>query len=81
MRTALAQLSRGARSLARKLGVHYSFHFMRADGAQLTEITKLVEDNVIVPVTDVTFPFSDINVALDRLGKGRAKGKLVVDMP
>lgn len=81
VRTALAQMSRGARSLARKLGVHYSFHFMRADGAQLTEITKLVEDNVIVPVTDVTFPFSDINVALDRLGEGRAKGKIVVDMP
>ena len=48
--------------------------------AQLTEITKPVEDNVIVPVTDVTFPFNDINVALDRLGEGRAKGKIVVDM-
>lgn len=67
MRIALAQVSGKARRLARQLSVRYSFHFMRADGAQLAEIAKLVEDNVIVPVTDMTFPFDDLNAALDPL--------------
>ena len=80
MRLVLTLLSYRARKLARQLGVRYSFLFMRADGSQLAEITRLVEAGVIVPVTDTTFPFTDLNAALDQLDTGRAKGKIVVDL-
>lgn len=80
VRLVLTLLSYRARKLARQLGVRYSFLFMRADGSQLAEITRLVEAGVIVPVTDTTFPFTDLNAALDQLDTGRAKGKIVVDL-
>lgn len=80
LRQVLAFLSRKARSTARRLGVEYAFHLMSANGAQLAEITKLVESGAIVPVTAKTFPFTELNDALHLLDSGRAKGKIVVAM-
>ena len=74
-------LSRGIRSKAKRKGVTYSFVFMRADGAQLGTITSLVESGVIVPVIDRVFPFEDTQGALAHVESGRAKGKVVVEVP
>lgn len=80
LRPVLAVLSRKVRRAARKLGVRYSFLFMRADGGQLQQITALVEAGVIRPVVDRIFDFDETPAALDYVGSGRVKGKVVVTM-
>ena len=74
-------LSRGIRSKAKQKEVTYSFVFMRADGAQLSAIASLVESGAIVPVIDRVFPFEDTQGALVHVESGRAKGKVVVELP
>ena len=74
----LALISSGIRKKATKLGVNYSFLFMRADGTQLSQITSLIESGAIKPVLDKTFPFEQTNDALSYVESGRAKGKVVV---
>ena len=71
-------LSSGIRKKAKRLGVSYSFLFMRAQGQQLTQITKLIESGVIKPVIDKVFPFEQTNDALAYVETGRAKGKVVI---
>jgi NADPH:quinone reductase-like Zn-dependent oxidoreductase len=71
-------LSSGIRKKAKRLGVNFSFLFMRADGNQLTEITSLVNAGIIKPVMDKVFPFEQTNDALAYVESGRAKGKVVV---
>ena len=53
----------GARldSLARKNKNEYHFLFVQANGSQLQEITKLVENENIKPSIDSTYKFDDIN--------------------
>ena len=63
---------------AKRLGVHFSFLFMRAEGEQLSQITKLIESGVIKPVMDKVFPFEQTNEAMSYVETGRAKGKVVV---
>ncbi|MGJ7541503.1 NADP-dependent oxidoreductase [Variovorax sp. LT1R16] len=80
LRQVLRLLSSGIRKKARKNGVEYTFVFMRADGAQLREITALIESNAIRPVVDKVFPFQDTHKALAYVDSGRVKGKVVVQM-
>ncbi|ANL70562.1 Zn-dependent alcohol dehydrogenase GroES-like protein [Rhizobium phaseoli] len=71
-------LSRGVRRKAKRLGVAYSFLFMRAEGRQLGEIARLIEQGVIRPVVDKVFPFEKTEDALAYVETGRAKGKVVI---
>lgn len=71
-------LSRGVRKKAKRLGVHYSFLFMHAQGQQLREIAALIESGVIRPVVDKAFPFEKTGDALAYVESGRAKGKVVI---
>ncbi len=71
-------LSSGVRRRARTLGVGFSFLFMKANGSQLREITRLLDAGVIRPVVDRVFPFESTNEALAYVEAGRAKGKVVV---
>ncbi|UDQ79714.1 NADP-dependent oxidoreductase [Erwinia rhapontici] len=71
-------LSYRIRRQAKRRGIRYSFVFMRASGAQLSEISALVEAGVIKPVVDRVFPFAGIKDALAYIETGRAKGKVVV---
>lgn len=80
LKLVLRLLSRGIRRKARRKGVEYRFVFMRADGAQLREITSLVESGAITPVIDRVLPFNDTHRALAYAETGRAKGKVVVKM-
>lgn len=80
LRQVLRLLSFGIRNKAKKKGVAYTFVFMRADGAQLREITALVESGAIHPVIDQVFPFQDMHGALAHVDGGRAKGKVVVQV-
>jgi len=71
-------LSAGVRKKATRRDLKYSFLFMRADGHQLREITRLIEAGSIHPVMDRVFPFESTNEALAYVESGRAKGKVVV---
>jgi NADPH:quinone reductase-like Zn-dependent oxidoreductase len=73
-------LSRKTRRLANKRGVHYSFLLMNPDGRQLADIGELFKLGSIRPVIDQVFPFDQAKDALAYLEKGRAKGKVVVQM-
>jgi alcohol dehydrogenase len=71
-------LSYGARRKAKRLGVTFSFLFMRANGDQLSEITALIDQGIIRPVVERVFPFESTQQAVDFVENGRAKGKVVV---
>ncbi|MGM4991697.1 NADP-dependent oxidoreductase [Tardiphaga sp. 841_E9_N1_2] len=71
-------LSRGVRKKAERLGLRYSFLFMRAQGQRLSEITSLIEAGVIRPVVDKVFPFENTGDALAYVETSRAKGKVVI---
>lgn len=77
-RLAIRVLSAGVRKSAIRHDLRYSFLFMRADGLQLREITRLIEAEAIRPVIDRVFPFESTNEALAYVEAGRAKGKVVV---
>lgn len=74
----LSLISSGIRKKAKAKNVDYSFLFMKADGEQLNEITKLIEAGIIKPVLDKVFPFDKTNEALSYVESGRAKGKVVI---
>jgi NADPH:quinone reductase-like Zn-dependent oxidoreductase len=80
LRVAMSVLSYGVRVKANRRQVNYSFLFMRANGAQLSEITRLIESGVIRPVVDRVFPFEATDEALAYVERGRAKGKVVVQV-
>lgn len=73
-------LSSKVRKRAKKQNVNYSFLFMKADGKQLIEITKLIESGKIKPVIDKVFAFENTNDAVRYVESGRAKGKVVIKM-
>ncbi|XHS76942.1 NADP-dependent oxidoreductase [Burkholderiaceae bacterium UC74_6] len=74
----MRMLSAGVRRRARSRGLGYAFLFMKANGAQLYEITRLIEEGAIRPVIDKVFPFESTNEALGYVESGRAKGKVVI---
>ena len=80
VRLVMRMLSSGVRRKAHRLGVGYSFLFMKASGSQLREITRLIEAGAIRPVVDRVFPFESTNEALAYVEAGRAKGKVVVKL-
>jgi len=80
MKFVFGLLSRKIIRHARKRGVEYSFLFVHPDGRQLAEIGKLLEAGRIRPVIDKVFPFDQAKEALAYLEKGRAKGKVVVQI-
>ncbi len=76
----MSLLSFKTRRAARRRGVRYSFLFMRASGAQLDEITKLINSEDLRPVVDRTYPFDEAAQALAHVEGGRSKGKVVITM-
>lgn len=78
VRLVMRLLSSGVRRKAHRLGLGYSFLFMKANGAQLQKITRLIEEGAIRPVVDKVFPFESTNEALAYVEGGRAKGKVVI---
>jgi len=78
VRLAMRLLSAGVRRRAAARGIDYAFLFMKADGHQLQQIARLIEDGAIRPVIDKVFPFAATNEALAHVESGRAKGKVVI---
>lgn len=66
---------------AQKQGKEYRFVFVRSDGAQLREITKVVEQQQIRPaVDDRVFTLEQANEALQLVAKGPLHGKVMIEM-
>ena len=78
LKPVMAVLSHKIRRLARKLGVRYSFFFMRASGAQLTTLRALYDSGTLRPVLDRAFPFDRTLDAMAYVEQGKANGKIVV---
>ena len=66
------------RRAARSRDVRYAFLFMRASGEQLREIAELIDADVLRPIVDRTYPFSEAPAALVHGESGRSKGKVVI---
>jgi NADPH:quinone reductase-like Zn-dependent oxidoreductase len=81
LKPVMALMSRKVRARARKLGVRYSFFFMRADGRRLKTLAALYDAGTLHPVLDRAFPFDDTLDAMAYVEQGRAKGKIVASMP
>lgn len=71
-------MSFSVRRQAKRLGVHYSFLFMKGNASQLKQIAQLIESGAIRPVVDKVFPFESTNDAIAYVESGRAKGKVVI---
>ena len=80
MKFVFGLLSRKIIRHARNRGSEYSFLFVHPSGRQLAEIGKLLGAGSIRPVIDRIFPFDQAKEALAYLEKGRAKGKVVVQL-
>ncbi|MBB3612140.1 NADP-dependent oxidoreductase [Rhizobium sp. BK602] len=78
LRQVMRALSFGIRRKSKRLGVSYSFLFMKSSGVQLEQIAALIETGAIRPVIDRVFPFEKTNEALAHVETGRAKGKVVI---
>lgn len=64
---------------AKKKGVTYRFLFVRSDGQQLRQLTKIIEDQNIIPSVDPTsFELADINAAINYMSDGHPKGKVEI---
>jgi alcohol dehydrogenase len=73
-------LSAGVRRRAKHRGIDFAFLFMQPNGAQLRDITRLIEMGAIRPVIDKVFPFEQTPQALACVEAGRAKGKVVISV-
>jgi NADPH:quinone reductase-like Zn-dependent oxidoreductase len=78
LRPVMALMSRKVRRQAKRLGVRYSFFFMRASGAQLKMLAALYDNGTLRPVLDRTFPFDQTLEAMAYVEQGKASGKVVV---
>lgn len=78
LRPVMALMSRKVRRQAKRLGVRYSFFFMRGDGAQLKTLAGLYDNGTLRPVLDRTFKFDETIDAMSYVEQGKASGKIVV---
>lgn len=66
---------------AKKQGKEYRFMFVRSDGEQLRKITKIVEQNHIVPKTDPrVFDLEKAQEALQLVAHGHTDGKVMIQL-
>ena len=81
VRLALLWMNRRVRRAARQHQARYAFLFMRPDGEQLDELRHMLEAGTLRPVIDQVYPFEETREALAHVESGRARGKVVIEMP
>lgn len=80
VRAAMWLMRRKVEAAARDAGAKYYRFLTESRGDQLMEITTLVDAGRIRPVIDSTVPFSAAQSGFARVGSGRAKGKVVIEI-
>lgn len=68
------------RRLAAKHGIRYRYLFKRPSGADLEQITGLIEADKLQVIIDRTYPLEEVKQAFQYLERGRAKGKVVISI-
>jgi NADPH:quinone reductase-like Zn-dependent oxidoreductase len=63
---------------AKELGVHAGFVASHPNGAQLTEIAKIIEAGKLAPVIDRILPLSEVRRAHELSQSGHTHGKIVL---
>ena len=66
--------------LIKNKSASYNYVYMTPNTTQLDKITKLIEHNILTPVIDKTFDIKDAIDALLYVQKGRAKGKVIIQI-
>jgi alcohol dehydrogenase len=74
----LGFLNRKVDRLAKKKRARFEYLFLRASGEQLEKIGVLVDQGVIKPILDKTFPLEAAAEAVSYVESGRAVGKVVI---
>jgi NADPH:quinone reductase-like Zn-dependent oxidoreductase len=74
----LGFLNRKVDRLAREKSVRFEYLFMHASGEQLEKLGALVDQGVIKPIVDKTFPLEAATEAISYVESGRAVGKVVI---
>ncbi|XP_069017001.1 reticulon-4-interacting protein 1 homolog, mitochondrial isoform X1 [Embiotoca jacksoni] len=78
MQTAATVATKALKHLVK--GVHYRWGFFAPSGPALDEIRDMVDAGQIRPVVEETFNFSQVPQAFEKLEKGHARGKIVVQI-
>lgn len=61
-------------------GVHYRWALFAPSGPALDEVSELVDSGKIRPVVEQVFSFSEVPQAFQKLGRGHARGKTVINI-
>ncbi|AIT60695.1 NADP-dependent oxidoreductase [Corynebacterium doosanense] len=72
--------SRKACSLARKAQASYEYFFMHPDGAELAELSALVDAGKLTLTTDSTYALEEWSKAFEQLESRHSKGKVIVEV-
>ena len=64
--------------MAQKKNQKYYFLFVNENGAQLSQVSKIFEQNKIQPSIDEIFELSEVNKALKKVDNGGSKGKTLI---
>jgi NADPH:quinone reductase-like Zn-dependent oxidoreductase len=65
---------------AEKLGITVSATQVRSNGAQLSELARLIDDGAIRVVLDSVYPLADARSAHERAAQGHIQGKIVLEV-
>ena len=68
------------RRLASARGVRYFRFLTESDGTQLQQVTQAVESGKVRPMLHEVFAFERAIEALEEVARGRARGKVVIEM-
>ncbi|WP_282061521.1 NADP-dependent oxidoreductase [Roseobacter litoralis] len=68
-------------NLAQEHDVRFEWFFMEPDGVMLADLSKLIEDGIVKPVIDKTYPMEATVDAYAYLKDGHAVGKIVISIP
>lgn len=80
IRLVMRFMARRVFAASRDTGVAYYRFLTESSGSQLAAIADLVDHRHIKPVIDRAFPFDALAAAFERLGTGRARGKIVLEV-
>ncbi len=72
--------TRKRRAEEAKRGAKFVYLFMRPDGTQLAEIAGWVESGALKPQIHKAYPLADVAEAFAELERGRARGKIVIEI-
>jgi alcohol dehydrogenase len=72
--------TRKRRAAEAATGAHFHYLFMRPDGEQLAELGSWIESGALKPKIHKTYPLAEVGEAFAELERGRARGKIVVEL-